>query len=42
MQALTDCEGWSLTHEQMNHLFHARPEFREFGRGVLCARVCRA
>ncbi|RTQ51470.1 Crp/Fnr family transcriptional regulator [Hymenobacter gummosus] len=35
MQALTDCEGWSLTYQQMNGLFHARPEFREFGRSVL-------
>ncbi|MFD2783911.1 Crp/Fnr family transcriptional regulator [Hymenobacter rubripertinctus] len=35
IQALTDCEGWTLTHEQMNQLFHGRPEFREFGRGVL-------
>ncbi|MGI4871100.1 MAG: Crp/Fnr family transcriptional regulator [Janthinobacterium lividum] len=35
MQALTDCEGWFVTHQQFNSLFHARPEFREFGRSVL-------
>ena len=35
IQALTDCRGWGITHQQMNALFHARPEFREFGRSVL-------
>ncbi|MGI4871207.1 MAG: Crp/Fnr family transcriptional regulator [Janthinobacterium lividum] len=35
IQALTDCAGWSLSYQQLNALFHARPEFREFGRGVL-------
>lgn len=35
IQALTDCAGWSITHQQLNELFHARPEFREFGRAVL-------
>lgn len=35
MQALTDCAGWCLTYAQLNALFHARPEFREFGRSVL-------
>ncbi len=35
IQALTDCEGWCLTYQQLNTLFHARSEFREFGRGVL-------
>ncbi|MCC3160349.1 Crp/Fnr family transcriptional regulator [Hymenobacter sp. 15J16-1T3B] len=34
-QALTDCSGWALSYAQLNGLFHARPEFREFGRGVL-------
>ena len=34
-QALTDCSGWALTYRQLNALFHARPEFREFGRGAL-------
>jgi CRP-like cAMP-binding protein len=35
IQALTDCEGWYITFEQLNNLFHALPEFREFGRSVL-------
>lgn len=35
IQALTDCQGWCITHQQLNALFHARPEFREFGRAVL-------
>ena len=35
IQALTDCQGWAITHQQLNALFHARPEFREFGRSVL-------
>ena len=35
IQALTDCTGWCLSYQQLNELFHARSEFREFGRGVL-------
>ncbi|PSR56197.1 Crp/Fnr family transcriptional regulator [Adhaeribacter arboris] len=35
IQALTDCEGWYITYEQLNHFFHAFPEFREFGRSIL-------
>jgi len=35
IQALTDCEGWYITYEQLNNLFHALPQFREFGRSVL-------
>ena len=35
IQALTDCTGWMLTFSQFNELFHARPEFREFGRALL-------
>lgn len=35
IQALTDCTGWYITFEQLNHLFHELPEFREFGRSVL-------
>lgn len=35
IQALTDCTGWFITHKQLNALFHTRPEFREFGRGML-------
>ena len=35
IQALTDCEGWYITYQQLNMLFHALPEFREFGRAIL-------
>ena len=35
IQALTDCEGWYITYEQLNMLFHSLPEFREFGRSIL-------
>jgi len=35
IQALTDCEGWFISFEQLNELFHSLPEFREFGRSVL-------
>ena len=33
--ALSDVRGFVLTFEQLNMLFHAYPEFREFGRRVL-------
>jgi CRP-like cAMP-binding protein len=32
IQAVTDCETWSITYEDMQASFHAIPEFREFGR----------
>lgn len=35
IQALTDCDGWFITYEQLNALFHSIPEFREFGRSIL-------
>ncbi|WP_428232459.1 Crp/Fnr family transcriptional regulator [Flavobacterium sp.] len=35
IQALTDCVTWYITYEQLNNLFHALPEFREFGRSIL-------
>ena len=35
IQALTDCEGWYITYQQLNNLFHTLPEFREFGRSIL-------
>jgi CRP-like cAMP-binding protein len=35
IQAIEDCSGWYITYEQLNHLFHSLPEFREFGRSVL-------
>lgn len=33
--ALEDCEGWYITFEELNELFHALPAFREFGRHIL-------
>ncbi len=35
IEALTECNGWILTFEELNELFHAIPEFREFGRSIL-------
>ena len=35
IQALTDCRGCFINYKQLNELFHALPEFREFGRAVL-------
>ena len=35
IQALTACQGWSISHRQLNALFHERMEFREFGRSML-------
>jgi len=35
IQATADCTGWYITYEQLNHLFHSMPEFREFGRAML-------
>lgn len=35
IQTLTDCVGWYITYEQLNNLFHALPQFREFGRSIL-------
>ena len=35
VQALADCEGWYISYEQLNMLFHSLPEFREFGRSIL-------
>jgi len=32
IQALTDCETWYITYEDMQANFHTIPEFREFGR----------
>jgi CRP-like cAMP-binding protein len=33
--AIDDCKGWVITYEQLNHLFHNLPEFRDFGRSIL-------
>lgn len=35
IQTLTDCTGWVISYEQLNRLFHALQEFREFGRHIL-------
>ncbi|HEX2682730.1 MAG TPA: Crp/Fnr family transcriptional regulator [Ferruginibacter sp.] len=35
IQATTDCSGWVISYDQLNGLFHAMPEFREFGRSIL-------
>ena len=35
IQCLTHCEGWVITYDQLNMLFHTLPEFREFGRSIL-------
>ncbi|HLA57116.1 MAG TPA: Crp/Fnr family transcriptional regulator [Puia sp.] len=32
IQAITDCEIWSTTYEDMQDSFHSFPEYREFGR----------
>ena len=34
-QAIVDCEGWSITYDQLNGLFHGMHEFRDFGRSIL-------
>jgi len=35
IQALTNCNGWFISYEQLNHLFHSLHEFRNFGRFIL-------
>ena len=35
IQAISDCSGWLVTYDELNRLFHALPEFREFGRHIL-------
>ncbi len=34
-QAIVDCNGWYITYQQLNNLFHSLHEFREFGRAIL-------
>ncbi len=34
-EAMSDCTGRVLSYEELNKLFHALPEFREFGRAIL-------
>lgn len=33
--AVEDCEGWAISFEELNALFHALPTFREAGRYIL-------
>ena len=35
IQAITNCQGFLLSFEKSNALFHTVPEFREFGRRML-------
>ena len=35
IQAITACSGIAITYATLNELFHALPEFREFGRSIL-------
>lgn len=35
IQATDNCNGWVITYEQLNNLFHSLPEFRDFGRSIL-------
>ena len=34
-QSIVDSEGWYITYEQLNTLFHSMHEFRDFGRSIL-------
>lgn len=34
-QALTDCQIWYITFDELQVAFHSMPEFREFGRSML-------
>lgn len=35
IQAITACSGIAITYSTLDELFHALPEFREFGRSIL-------
>ncbi len=35
IQAVTDCQGYRISYEQLNTLFHNKPAFRDFGRAIL-------
>lgn len=35
IQAITECRGYKISYEELNTLFHAKPAFRDFGRGIL-------
>jgi len=35
IQAITECQTYTISYDRMNKLFHSVPEFREFGREML-------
>lgn len=35
IQAVTDCVGYRASYQELNTLFHNKPEFRDFGRAIL-------
>ena len=35
IQAVTQCQGFTINFEELNRLFHSIPAFREFGRAML-------
>ncbi len=35
IQALSDCQTWSISFNDLQTVFHAMPQFREFGRAIL-------
>ncbi|MES1221611.1 MAG: cyclic nucleotide-binding domain-containing protein, partial [Bacteroidota bacterium] len=35
IQALDDCSTWCITFDRLQVVFHAMPQFREFGRTIL-------
>lgn len=35
IEALINCNGWVISFEKLNMIFHSIPEFREFGRSIL-------
>jgi CRP-like cAMP-binding protein len=39
IQALTDCEMWRMSYEDVQANFHGIPEFREFGRMMLITNL---
>lgn len=41
IEAVSDSTGWVVTFENLNHLFHAYPAFREAGRGILVRELAK-
>ena len=35
IQAMSDCNTWRLTFDELQDVFHSLPLFREFGRSIL-------